>query len=315
MNTNTIKATRIPTYPIIQPRTSDQHWWERNGTFNPGVTEYQGKVVLLYRAYDDFRISRLGYAESEDGINFTLRDNPAIDTNPNDPFERLGIEDPRITKLDDTYYILHTSASYHEIGHIPDVRGSFGYIPWRVRVGMRTTKDFISFQNYGVILPDIKAKNAFLLPEKVNGEFAVFYREHTETGETLKVSYSTDFKSWHNTTEITWTKAETWEGFKFGAGSQPIKTEKGWLMVYHAVSNDHVYRLGLMLLDLKDPSKIIWHQGPILEPETDYEKMGFVNNVVYTCGVVQRDNELWIYYGAGDRVIGRATLSLDNIIY
>jgi len=71
-------AQRNPAHPIIIPRTSDQHWWERNGTFNPGVTEYQGKIVLLYRAYDDFRISRLGYAESEDGINFTLRDNPAI---------------------------------------------------------------------------------------------------------------------------------------------------------------------------------------------------------------------------------------------
>ncbi|MBI3250566.1 MAG: hypothetical protein HYZ61_01790 [Candidatus Andersenbacteria bacterium] len=308
------RAKRMPEVPIIVPRDGDKYWWEKNGVFNPGVTEYKGNILLLYRAYDDFRISRLGMAHSEDGVKFTQYDHPAIDTDPDDADERLGIEDPRITKIDDTYYIIHTVSSYHRVGEKPEVRGVMDYLPWRIRVAMHTTKDFHSYNHWDVILPNIPAKNASLLPEKINDQFGLYYREFTDEGETLKLAYTKDFKSWSEALVIPWPKPQVWQGFKFGTGSQPISTSKGFLMVYHAVDNNQVYRLGLIMFDRQDPTKILWYTGPILEPETTYEKEGYVQNVVYTCGAIIRDNELWIYYGAADKVIGRAVLSLSGII-
>lgn len=308
------QAVRQPERPVIEPRTEATFWWERNGTFNPGVTEYHNQVVLLYRAYDDFRISRLGLAHSKDGITFTRYNNPAIDTDPNDPDERLGIEDPRITKVDDTYYIIHTAASYHGIGHESDVRGVMDYIPWRVRVAMHSTTDFKKYLHWDVILPDVSAKNACLLPEKINGKFGLYYRENTDEGETLKLAYSNDFHQWSEPQTVFWPKASLWQQFKFGTGSQPIATNDGFLMVYHAVDNNQIYRLGLALFDRSDPSKILWYSDPILEPVAPYEKTGYVPNVVYSCGALIRNHELWIYYGGADRVIGRAILPLADVL-
>lgn len=308
------QATRNPEHPVIEPRLENTFWWERNGTFNAGVTEYHDQVVLLYRAYDDFRISRLGMAHSKDGITFTRYNNPAIDTDPNDPHERLGIEDPRITNINNTYYIVHTVASYHGIGKGSDVRGIMDHIPWRVRVAMHSTTDFKHYAHWGVLLPDVSAKNSCLLPEKINGQFGLYYRENTDEGETLKLTFSTDFRHWSPSQTIIWPKAEVWQQFKFGTGSQPITTPDGFLMVYHAVDNQQVYRLGLIFFDRHDPSKILWYSDSILEPTTLYEKEGYVPNVVYCCGALIRNQELWIYYGGADKVIGRAILDLSGII-
>lgn len=307
------QAVRAPEHPLIEPRQDDVHWWERNGTFNPGVTEYNGQIVLLYRAYDDFRISRLGLAHSTDGVHFERYDHPVIDTNPTDPYERLGIEDSRITLFDGTYYIVHTSASYHSIGSKADVRGSLEHIPWRVRVGMHTTTDFKHFKHWGIILPNIPAKNAALLPEKINGAFGMYYREHDAHQDILKIAFTYDFTEWFAHRTVVWPAAEEWQKFKFGIGSQPIATPEGFLNVYHAVDMKNVYRLGLMMFDRNDPSKILWHSNPILEPEMSYEKQGFVPNVVYTCGALIRDKELIIYYGGADRIIARANMSLDEV--
>ncbi|MEX1112158.1 MAG: hypothetical protein WEC84_01735 [Candidatus Andersenbacteria bacterium] len=307
------KARRAPEESVIQPRIGDAYWWESNGTFNPGVTEYRGQKVLLYRAYDNFFISRLGIAHSKDGINFKQYDHPAIDTDPNDPDERLGIEDPRITRIDDTYYIVHTVASYHRIGEGADVRGIKDYIPWRVRVAMHTTQDFRSYAHWDVILPAISAKNASLLPEKINEMFGLYYRENSDEGEVLKLSFTKDFKSWTEPKVITWPRADAWQAFKWGTGSQAIITDQGLLMVYHAVDSHQVYRLGLLMFDREDPSRILWYSNAILEPEMEYEKEGYVPNVVYTCGAVIHNTELWIYYGAADRVIGRAIFPLKSI--
>ncbi|MDP3997825.1 MAG: glycosidase [bacterium] len=304
-------AKRLPDQPIITPRTGDAYWWEKKGTFNPGVAEYNGQVVLLYRAYDEFRISRLGIATSEDGMNFTRQNLPAIDTDPDDPYERLGIEDARITKIDETYYIVHTSSSYHPIGHRADVSSpkELSAIPWRVRLGLQTTQNFRTFQRYGVFLPDVPAKNGALLPEKINGRFAVYYRER----DVLNLSFSSDLHRWQDTKTVSRPPAKLWQANKFGTGSPPILTDIGYLMVYHAVDNNGVYRLGLMMFDRRDPSRILWYSSPILEPEEVYEKEGFIPNVVYSCGAIIRGNELWIYYGAADRVIGRAVFPLDSL--
>ncbi len=308
------QAIRVPERPIIEPRSENAFWWERNGTFNPGVTEYHNQVVLLYRAYDDFHISRLGLAHSKDGVRFTRYNHPAIDTNPDDADERLGIEDPRITLIDGTYYIVHTVASYHAVGTTADVKGIMEHIPWRVRVAMHTTTNFKQYRHWDVLLPNVPAKNACLLPEKINGQFGLYFRENTDEGETLKLTYTTDFRQWTSPETIQWPTPETWQQFKFGTGSQPMLTKDGYLMVYHAVDQNQVYRLGLAMFDRNDPSKILWYSDPILEPELPFEKEGYVPNVVYTCGALLRNNELWIYYGAADKVIARAILPLTGLI-
>ncbi len=303
-------AQRSPERPILEPRKGEQFWWEVNGTFNPGATEYQGQVILLYRAYDLFRISRLGIAISPDGINFQQEDTPAIDSDPNNPYERLGIEDPRITKIDETYYIVHTASSYYEIGHAPDVTSpsSLNMIPWRVRIAIKKTKDFKVFEIAGDLI-DVPAKNGILLPEKIENEFVLYYRQNKE----LKMSFSPDLKRWHDTKTISWPQLNNWDVNKFGTGSQLLKTSQGYLMVYHFVDDKQTYRLGLLMLSLSDPSEILWYSQPILEPEQLYEKNGFVSNVVYCCGAIIKKNQLWIYYGAADRVIGRAIWSLENL--
>ncbi|OGY37187.1 MAG: hypothetical protein A3E36_04230 [Candidatus Andersenbacteria bacterium RIFCSPHIGHO2_12_FULL_45_11b] len=308
-----LRAIRLPRRPILIPRTDNLHWWERNGIFNAGVAEYQDQILLVYRAYDDYRISRLGLATSKDGIDFKLYDYPIVDTNPSDEFERIGIEDPRVTQIGDTYYIVHTSASYKRVGEQSDVSKE-DYMPWRVRVGMHSTKDFKSFVHHGVILPDIRAKNASLLPQKINGAFALYYREFTDAGEILKVAFTHDFVSWFGTKTILWPENKNWSERKYGLGSQPISISQGFLVVSHGVNSNSEYRLGLMLFDKNDPSRLIWSTDQsILEPEMPYEKEGFIPNVVYTCGALVKNNELWIYYGGADRVMGRAILSMKDI--
>lgn len=306
-------AERAPARPLITPRQGQEFWWESNGTFNPGVTEYKDNIILLYRAYDSFHISRLGLAHSRDGVTFTQYPHPAIDTDPADPHERLGIEDPRITKIGQTYYIVHTVSSYHRVGAKADVNGALDYIPWRVRIALHTTKDFKTYEHWNVILPDVPAKNGCLLPEKVDGRFALYYRELTEGANVLKITFSTDLRTWQDTAVIAWPTPASWQAFKFGLGSPPIALPAGYLIVYHAVDEQQIYRLGLMMFDRRDPARILWHSNPILEPTAPYEQEGYVPNVVYCCGALLRDNELWIYYGAADKVIGRAILPLHTI--
>lgn len=309
-------AVRSPDRPLIVPRTESVYWWESLGTFNPGVSEYKGRVLLLYRAYDKFRISRLGLAHSDNGVDFVQYRHPAIDTDPNDPHERLGIEDPRITYFDGVYYILHSSASYHWIGREADTSGVTDHVPWRVRIGMHTTQDFKRYHHWGIILPDTPAKNACLLPVKVSGQFLLYYREYHPAYQRniLKVALTDDFQNWTEVREIAWPERQIWQGFKFGLGSQPIATPKGYLMVYHAVDESFTYRLGLMMFSRNDPTQMLWYSNVILEPEREYERKGYVPNVVYSCGALVRGDELWIYYGAADQVIGRAIMPLSRIL-
>lgn len=304
------QAERQPIHPIIEPRDTNQHWWERNGTFNPGVAEYKDHVMLLYRAYDEFRISRLGLAVSKDGINFQRFDHPAIDTQPADTDERLGIEDPRVTKIDDTYYIVHTAAAYHRVGTTSDISGVMDHIPWRVRVAMHSTRDFKRYVHHDVILPDVPAKNGCLLPEKLGKDFLLYYRQYQQ----LKCSRTADFRNWSRAQDIVWPPSLVTRASKIGIGAPPLRTRDGYLAIYHTVDDAAVYRLGLMLFNAHDPTRIEWYSAPILEPTMPYERAGYVPNVVYSCGSLIRNEELWIYYGSADRVIGRAVLPLNGTV-
>lgn len=306
-----LRVRRAEQNPILAPRAEAVHWWEQHGVFNAAAAEYEGKIVLLYRAVDPLMISRLGLAISEDGVSFERLDLPVVDADPNEPFERLGVEDPRMTRIGDTYYVVYTAASLHRLGEeVPDLAGISADIPWRVRVALMSTKDFKSFTRHGIILPDITAKNAMLLPGKVGGRYALYYRH----GIRPMVGYSEDILHWSDCREIHWPDPEPWEALKIGAGAPPIETERGWLMVYHAVDANRVYRLGLALFERDDPSKLIKRAGPIMEPEEEYERVGYVPNVVFTCGLVPRGDDILLYYGGADYVIGLAHMSLSEAL-
>lgn len=302
-----LKLIRYPKNPIIIP---SQNWWENQYIYNPGACLFEDKILLLYRARGDDYISRFGKAVSEDGFNFKKSPNPCFESDPDDPYARLGVEDPRITKIDDTFYIVYCAASLYPASHCGKVPG-MPSAPYRVRVAMAVTKDFVNFQNLGVVMPDVDSKDATLLPEKINGKYVLIHRVFPH----MWISFSEDLVRWEKGDILMKTQGDSWGSVKIGAGTQPIKTDKGWLMIYHATDKDNIYRLGLVFLDLKNPSKILYrHPEPIFEPEESWEKQGLISNVVFTCGAIEKDNQYFIYYGAADKVIGLATVRKKDIL-
>ncbi len=304
-----IKLQRYEGNPILEPT---HRWWESKWVYNNAAILDEGKVKILYRARGEDHISRFGYAESLNGFTIDRRSKlPVFDTDPTNQYERLGIEDPRITKIDNTFYILYIAISlYPSYDQKPAFNLSDGP-PWRARASIATTKDFRSFQRIGIILQDEDQKDVLLFPEKFGGRFALLHRRYPD----ICLAYSTDLKNWIDHTVILKPRKDSWEEGRVGGGAPPIKTEKGWIEFYHACDRHFFYRLGVVLLDLEDPTKVIGKLDyPILEPEMEYEKCGLVPNVVFSCGAVEKDNKFYVYYGGADSVIGVATVDKEELL-
>ncbi len=278
---------------------------------------------MLYRAigeYDHY-ISRIGYASSTDGYNFTRRDNPAIF--PTEEYEIYGIEDPRATQICDKIFITYVVLSDY-VKSYPKVFSA-----------LAVTKDYNKFNKLGIITKNFNYnKGITFFPEKFkldysvsnyddnNNEFyLILHRPDSSTDLNLKtigrdiwLSITNSVSSLHNS--IIFLKPEqSWENLKIGIGPSPIKTRKGWLLFYHGVSMDRIYRVGAALLDLKDPRQVIARtKQSILQPEENYEKIGDVNNVVFPTGAVVIDKKLLLYYGAADKVCCMASANLDELI-
>ena len=246
-------------------------------------------------------LSHLRLAWSDDGEKFTVEDEPmAIGESE---YEALGIEDARVTQLEDTYYLTYTAVS----------RNGFA-------VGMRSTKDWTNFKNHGIVIPPFN-KDAALFPEKINGKYLMFHRP---TGIELSGPYiwlaeSPDLKYWGEHRCIAQTRPDYWDSARVGAGAAPMRTSEGWLEIYHGaeVLSEFSYRycLGALLLDLNDPSKVIARsEEPIMEPLADYEVEGFFGNVVFTNGQVVKGDEILLYYGAADSYTCGAKFSVSKIL-
>lgn len=302
-----IKLLRAKENPIIIPK---KHPWESKATFNPGALYLKGKVHIVYRAVSADDTSVFGYATTKDGIHIDYRSPQPIYV-PREPFEqrlRLGVgsgcEDPRLTPIDDKIYMCYTAFD----GHLPQVA-----LTWIL------VEDFLKQKwNWArpVIIspPDVNDKDAFIFPEKVDGKYMIIHR----VGDDLDYSFcdTLDFKDGMWLDENRWIHKRKgwWDNEKVGAAAPPVKTEKGWIMLYHGVSKERVYRVGAVLLDLKDPTKILCRTwNPIFEPEAPYEKEGLVPNVVFPCGNVVLGNKLFVYYGGGDKVVGVATIKIDEL--
>ncbi|OGG11906.1 hypothetical protein A2Z00_00880 [Candidatus Gottesmanbacteria bacterium RBG_13_45_10] len=311
--------------PIIKPIAD--HFWESRATFNPGAIYEKGKVHLVYRAIGDQDVSVVGYASSTDGLNFDRLDEPAYV--PAEPFECSspfasgatvapfasgggvfgGCEDPRITKIDDTLFMTYVAYD--------------GWSPPRVALTSISMDDFLSHKwrwKRPVLMsrPGEVNKNACLLSEKINGKYVIFHRVFPD----ILIDYVDDLNfdgktRWLRGDYKIPPRPHYWDSRKVGVGAPPIKTEDGWLLIYQAVGDHDAsrYKMGAMLLDLADPTKIL-HRSikPILEPTEWYENEGYKAGVAYPCGAVTMNNRLFVYYGGADMVTCAATAPLDQFV-
>lgn len=242
-------------------------------------------------------ISYIRLARSKDGKHFSIDDKPFIF--PENELESFGIEDPRVSKIDDTYYIYFSGVSAFGIGEI-----------------MVKTKDFRNKEDCGMIF-SLENKDAVIFPEKINGKYYALNRPVSKSvgNPEIWISESNNLLYWGNHRHLIGLRENKWDSGRIGAGAVPIKTSKGWLELYHGADKNDKYCIGAMLLDLNDPSRIIARcDEPILKPEAGYEINGFFGNVVFTCGAICENNIIKLYYGVSDTSMAYAEFSLEDVL-
>lgn len=272
-------------------------------TFNPGAIYHNGEYILMMDATTTDDIHRLWIARSKDGYHFTPDPEP-VKMPPVDPFHpEMNTYDPRITKFGDEYIIIYASDLLQN----------------EARLGIMKTKDFETFERV-CTGSELGNRNGALFPEKYNG---LYFRLDRPFGNeqdpcSMWMSFSPDLIYWGQSRPIMYKGKPFRDGHKMGAGAVPIKTEHGWLEIYHTVSttcNGFIYRLKACLLDLDEPWNIIGYTDFLLWPEYDYEMRGRVMNVVFACNALpEPDGTLKIYYGAADTNIGLAEGKIDEIV-
>jgi predicted GH43/DUF377 family glycosyl hydrolase len=299
-----MKLKRLSHRPILAPL--EAHGWEAGAVFNCGAISHNGLVHLIYRATDITSngqegeyINSLGYAVSSDGITFSRLDRPVLSNDVEQ--ESRGPEDPRIVDINGTFYMTYT--------------GYGGRFAGDYRICLASSPNLISWQRHGVLL-DEPNKDAALFPEKIGGRYGMLHRRVPD----IWLAFSDDLLRWDSHMRIMTTLPDSdWENTKVGAAGPPLKTDDGWLLIYHGVGGedgDRRYSLGVALLDLQDPARVIARQAePILEPELDWEVNGYVPNVVFSCGQALLGDEIYVYYGGADTVIGVASMSLQDVTF
>lgn len=331
------KGSRIPierseTNPVLEP--IERNTWEAFATFNPAALELGGRVHLLYRAQGYDGLSVLGYASSADGVHIDEREPmPAfVSTNvhyahPSVPkyddtsiflsgSNTGGCEDPRLVEIDGTVYLIYIA---FDGTHPPGVALSYISREDFLAKHWRWTKPRLISQ------PGQIQKNWVLFPEKIGGRYAIIHGispkikiEYLESMKSLGDGhYIESLISHGGRGYIEPERMLAWDNIVRGVGAPPLKTEKGWVVFYHGMDmrDPGKYKVGVMLLDLKNPEKILRRaEEPILEPETRYENGGHKPGVIYVCGAVIKGKNIFLYYGAGDRTTGVAMASLDTFL-
>jgi predicted GH43/DUF377 family glycosyl hydrolase len=332
--TKPFRLQRYEGNPILSPNPANV--WESAVTTNPGAwhDEAAREVKMLYRASaaDVEHKVYLGLATSRDGYHFTRAgDKPAVV--PSDGFDGGCVEDPRIVKFGDWYYIVYASRPFPAGQYwlvTPNAAWKPPYatadFPVALREnlsssGLLITKDFRTFIRAGRITdPTLDDRDAILFPEKINGRFCMLHRPMSWVGKeygtdhpAIWISFSDDLLKWPGGTLLASPKFP-WE-HKIGGSTPPIRTPHGWLTIYHAVGADSQYRLGAMLLDLKDPTRVL-HRCPdwLIQPEEPYETQGYYKGVIFPCGNVVIDGTLFVYYGGADKYVALATCRLDELL-
>jgi len=288
--------------PILTPR----NWpYPANSVFNPGAAQVDGETLLLVRVEDMRGFSHLTVARSWDGrTNWVVDPEPALEPEPNIREEQWGLEDPRIVFLEDEGKYAVTYVSFSQGGPL---------------ISLALTEDFRRFERRGPLLPP-EDKDASLFPKRFGGRFALIHRPIIRGEAHIWISFSPDLKYWGEHRVLLPVRAGWWDCHKVGLGPQPMETSEGWLVIYHGVrrtASGNLYRLGLALLDLEDPCKVIRRsQEWVFSPKEDYELIGDVPGVVFPCGAVadEEKNELRMYYGAADTSVALAVADMDEVI-
>jgi len=274
--------------------------WEENTALEPVDVRVvkkkrDGLVRLTF-------ISHLRVAHSKDGRNIDSIENGQFE--PANEYEEFGVEDPRITRIGQTYYFTYVAVSRHG--------GA---------TALASTRDFKSFERHGIIFCT-ENKDVVLFPEKIGGQYYALHRPNGATPFTkpeMWLAKSPDLIHWGGHEHFLGGSA-TWDIGRIGAGTPPIRTRAGWLEIYHGNSRRQeeagigAYSAGVLLLDLKDPRRILGARGQMFLPETDYERQGFVPNVVFPTGIVERGDTLLVYYGAADTNTAVVEFSLDEVL-
>jgi len=295
-------VTRYKDNPIL---TKDDIPYPVQTVHNAGVTKFNNRYLMLFRSHLDTGRSIIGIAESQDGFHFKPGSEPFMVPSKELPFaeyEAFGVEDPRITYLEGAYYITYSAYSQHG-----------------VRIGLAKTSDFESVERVALIT-QADYRNTVIFPEKIDGRYIKLDRPHSDISPwSIWISYSPDLRHWGDSRLVMKPVPYHWDETKIGPGAPPIRTDQGWLSIYHGVfptMAGHVYRLGAALHKLDNPAEILgvgdrW----ILQPEDEWEITGYVPNVVFTCGAVpEEDGTLKLYWGGADKVMCAGTAIIDELI-
>lgn len=318
--------------PILSANPKNK--WEDLCVLNPAVI-YDSKsqeFVMLYRAAGKDDIMHhiyLGLAKSKDGFNFDrVSDEPNLAPTPNSPDEGC-VEDPRLVKIGDWYYLTYASRPYAPGRYWLDEPKPWfnppkegpNYLKWNNSLTyLAITQDFKTYKKLGRITDSREDdRDVFIFPEIINGYFYRFsrplynYKDYGLDNPGILIAKSSDVMEWRD--PIVFAKGETWwEDLKIGGSCPPLRVKEGWLFLYHGVSSkDKMYRVGAMLLDLNDPTKIIARtKEPILEPKKEEGSM--YSGCVFPTGNVIKDGILYVYYGINDKYVGVATAPIDEFI-
>jgi predicted GH43/DUF377 family glycosyl hydrolase len=287
---------RLSATPILSPRGSG---FESAGVFNPAVVKDGNQFVMLYRAQDRFGTSRLGYAASDDGVHFTRRTEALLW--PEADYEKDGgVEDPRLVKIGDGFYLTYT-----------------GYNKRDAQLCLATSHDLIHWERKGVILPAYTGnwnagwtKSGAILTERIQGKYWMYYLGTTpDKTDQMGLAYSTDLLHWTDATPtpVLPKRPGRFDSRVVEPGPPPVITDAGILLIYNGADDKLVYRTGWVLFDKNDPRKVLARsETPIFEPEHDWERVGQVPNVVFVEGLVREGKRWLFYYGGADTYVGVA---------
>ena len=294
--------TRYQDNPIMTP---DNWPYPTNAVFNPAAAKLNSEILLLIRVEDMRGFSHLTVARSADGFtNWEIDPTPTLEADQNSREERWGLEDPRIVWLEEQKQFAVTYVSFSEGGPV---------------VSLAITKNFKTFARLGSLLPP-EDKDACLFPRRFNGRFALIHRPIVRGEAHMWISFSPDLTHWGDHRALIKTRHAYWDGHRVGLACQPIETPHGWMLFYHGVratSAGAIYRVGLALLDLNTPWKVMRRSDEwVLGPSAPYERIGDVSDVVFPSGAVvhKETDQLNLYYGAADSTVAVATAKLSDCI-
>ena len=291
-----VQVTGKTSFPVLTP-TGQMEILEfdsgdpRLDLSDPRVISFDGRDYLT-------TLSHLRLLHSDDGIHFVEPEDAPLLVGAGE-LETFGIEDCRVTEIDDTYYLTYTEVSNHGVG-----------------VGLRTTRDWKSFTHQGMIFPPHN-KDCALFDERIGDKYYALHRPSSPElgGNFIWMAESPDLIHWGRHRCIAHSRPGYWDSARVGAGAAPIRTEEGWLEIYHGATRQNRYCLGALLLDLDEPWRVLARsEEPIMEPAAPYEQEGFLGQVIFTNGHIVDGDHLTLYYGAADSVICAADLSIERIL-